>query len=101
MAMKGADKLRVVTVNCNGLRGHRRRRALGRLLAVLRAGVRVVTESHLRRGDSKMLQCPDFPDHAVVSSFCRKAKNKKIGGGVVIMAHTIICGERKGGGGGR
>ena len=87
-ARMGRETLRLVTVNCNGLRRRRRRLALGHLLAVLKVDICIITESHLRKGDLKMLKGGDFPEYAVISSFCRKAKNRKIGGGVVIMAHT-------------
>ena len=83
----GPDTLRLVTVNCNGLRRRKRRLALGHLLAVLKVDICVVTESHLRKGDLGWLKGNDFPEHAVIASFCRRAKNRKIGGGVVIMAH--------------
>ena len=84
------NRLRFVTLNCNGLRGRRQRLALERLLGALKASVRVATESHLRRWDLEILRIPGY---VVASSFCRKATNKRIGGGVAILAAATPTAE--------
>ena len=83
----GPDTLRLVTVNCNGLRMRKRRLALGHLLAGLKVDICVVTKSYLRKGGIRWLRGADFQEHAAIASFCRNARNKRIGGGVVIMEH--------------
>ena len=57
---------------------------------MLKVDICVATESHLRKGDLRWLKGNDFPEHAVIASFCRKARDKRIGGGVASMAHKVL-----------
>ena len=79
-----------MTINCNGLRSQRKKLALGSLLSLMKVGVCVVTESHLRPPKAKRLQIPGYK---VVASFCRLAVGKKIGGGVLILVRTTLTAE--------
>ena len=80
-AQLGEGTLRVLAVNSNGLRKRNRLLALGRILTIVRVRACVVTESHLRNGDFRRIKIPGY---VIVAHFCRRAKNIKIGGGVLI-----------------
>ena len=82
--------IRLVNINCNGLRSKRKKLALGSLLTLMKVGVCVVTESHLRLARVKSLQIPGYK---VVANFCRLAPGRKIGGGVVILVKNTLTSE--------
>ena len=70
--------IRIVTINCSGLRGERKKLALRNLLPLMKVGVCVVTENHLRLAKLKRLKIPWY---RAVANFCSVAVGKKIGGG--------------------
>ena len=81
-----SEHLNIVCVNANGLRTRRKRALLGKLLFDLQAGVAVVTETHLRRGDIGGLH---FRNYNKPSHFCRTTEEgRRIGGGVLILVHN-------------
>ena len=78
--------MRVITVNCNGIRKKYKRLILEKLLFDLNIGICVLTETHLRKQELDQVK---FTSYIVVSESCRVARNK-IGGGVLIMVHPKI-----------
>ena len=59
--------INVVGVNANGIRAKRKRLMLHRLLRELKAGVGVITETHMRRAALGQL---NFPDYHLGGEFC-------------------------------
>ena len=86
-----ADYLRIMTINCNGLRQEKKRLALGNISQILQIGICEVTESHLRR---KELSRVKIPGYEALARFCRIASRTHIRGGVLILArHTVTAEE--------
>ena len=79
-----------MVIYCNGIRSRRKRMQLAELLFKLHIGVRVVTETHLRKEEMKQLK---FLHYVVVNDFSRVAAGK-IGGGVLIMARNLSKASR-------
>ena len=60
--------INIMGVNANGIRTKRKRLMLHRLLRELRAGVAVITETHMRRRELGGLT---FPDYYIGNEYCR------------------------------
>ena len=83
--------INVVGVNANGIRTKRKRLMLHRLLRELRAGVGIVSETHLRRAELGKLS---FPDYYIRGECCRPTPpGERIGGGVLILVQRGIVTE--------
>ena len=82
--------MRVLNINCNGIRKRARRLQLAELLRKLRIGVRLVTETHLREEKISHLH---FTYYAVVPEYCRQEEGK-IAGGVLIPVHHAFRADR-------
>ena len=87
----------VVCINANGLRTQLKRDLLGKLLYDLRAGVGLITETHLRKSELKWIR---YPTYNVVADYCsRVPTGQQIAGGVIILAHRDFTAKRMGAGG--
>ena len=87
-ASVNAADLMLVCVNINGLRKKKKRVLLGKLLFDLRAGVGVVTETHLRKSELKKVRISNYH---ILTEYCRPtAIGEHIGGGVLILAHNSL-----------
>ena len=64
-------KIRVLTVNCHGVRKHRTRLALGRRRTELRVGVRTLAETRRRKRDPKLI---DTPGYTEIAGNCRRVR---------------------------
>ena len=81
------DIIRILNINCNGLRKKKKRLVLGHIMNILQVGVCVATETHLRRAELKFLKIPGY---VTVAESCRTAEGKKMGGGVVILVKSTL-----------
>ena len=81
----GRHFLRIMAIIRNRIRERCKRLMLGKLLSRQSVGIRVITETHFRKGDSRMV---DVPNYRIVAEFVRPGNPQKIGGGVLIAAHT-------------
>ena len=76
----------MICVNANGLRTRRKRARLGKLLYALKAGVGIITETHLKEHEAPGLTIRDYNKPA---AFCRpEVEGVRTWGGVLILAHT-------------
>ena len=83
--------INIVGVNANGVRTKRKRLMLHRLLRELKAGVGVITETHMRRTELKGF---NIPDYYIGGECCRPTPpGERIGGGVLILVHRGIVAE--------
>ena len=80
----GSQKITLLKVNVNVMRGRRKRLMLRQLLFAHRVGVAVVTETLLREAKAVALRVRPY---GVVASCCRKAQGE-IGAGDLILAHV-------------
>ena len=80
--------LRILTINCDGLRTKEKSLALGNILSQLHIEICVATESHLPRSELERLD--GLKGNKAAAHFCRIAKNELIKGGVVILAITKL-----------
>ena len=70
-AAVGAGKMQVLTVICSGLTKRKQLLALMHLLAQLEAGVRILTETHVRKRDLKR---GNTPGHTAASGNRRRTR---------------------------
>ena len=83
--------INVVGVDANGIRTKRKRLMLHRLLRELKAGVGIITETHMRKTE---LGGFSFPEYYVRGDYCRPTPpGDRIGGGVLILVHRGISTE--------
>ena len=84
--------LNIMNINSNGIRSKKKKMFLRNILNDLRAGVRAVTEAHLRTRDLDYKQSRNYNAKAV---YCRPAPVRaRIGGGVLIWAHVHFAAEK-------
>ena len=86
-ARLGKDRMRALRVNCNGPRRRKWQPAFQRPLKVLDVGACVITKSHMGKTDLKMIRIPGHPG---VAGFYWRAREERIGGGVIIAVRIIL-----------
>ena len=79
--------IKLATINCNGLRQKEKRLKLGHVLPTNGIGVVVITETHFRENESKMLRIPRY---RIIGEYTRPEPQDKIGGGVIILTHKSV-----------
>ena len=80
--------INVVGINANGIRSKRKRLLLHKLLIEIKAGVRIVTETHMRKSELRGLKIEDY---YIQGQYCRDTPlGERIGGGVLILIHRGI-----------
>ena len=80
--------INVVGINANGIRSKRKRLLLRKLLIEIKAGVRIITESHMRKTELRSLK---IDDDYIQGQYCRDTPvGERIGGGVLILIHRGI-----------
>ena len=75
--LAGGSLLRVMVINCNGIRQKHRRLRLAALMFTLRVGICIITETHLRKVEVDQLK---FKNYSVVADYSRETVGR-IGGG--------------------
>ena len=85
-----SGRLRILNVNCNGLRKRKRGLALGRHLASLRVGLCLATESHLRKME---LEIARIPGYELIASFCRVDEGRRVVGGALFLVAAVLKAE--------
>ena len=83
--------LNTLTLNINGLRKKRKKALLGKLLRDLQIGVAIITETHLRESELGRVK---YRKYHTMADYCRPTpEGQRIGGGVLILAHTNFSTE--------
>ena len=90
-ALISSVETNLVCINANGLRTKRKKTCLSKLLKDLKAGICVVTETHLRKRDLKYLKIDHF---VLVADYRRPTPiGGHIYGGSVILVHENFTAE--------
>ena len=80
--------LRILNVNCNGIRKRYKRIQLEELLFANHVGIAAITETHLRKEEVARLR---FSHYAVMNECSRKTENFKNDRLITLHTVQIIC----------